>query len=158
MLPHDLIKKLSVTMKSETFLQNDVIFKPGDENISMHVITNGTVAMFNATGVELRHFEDDDFFGEFFLFEGTPIDKYIIAVEITETYSITKDNFIRIMNETDPVFFNRAKLIACNTLYLDQIFDHLIELVIPMSSRSTASTTPFDASYLSHNSVYLFNP
>lgn len=62
MLPHDLIKKLSVTMKSETFLQNDVIFKPGDENISMHVITNGTVAMFNATGVELRHFEDDDFF------------------------------------------------------------------------------------------------
>lgn len=118
----------------------------------MHIITNGTVAAFNAAGDELRHYEDNDFFGELYFFESSHLVNYIVALETTETYSLTKDNFLRIMSDTDPVYFERAKLIACNVIDLDQIFEDLIERVIPMAmvNRSTTSTT--------HVSLYQYNP
>lgn len=120
----------------------------------MHIITTGTVAMFNAAGEELGRFEDGDFFGELFLFEYTSPDYYIVSLETTETYSLTKDDFTQVMNESDRVYFERAKLIVCNAIDLDSIFEELIENVIRSVIQSTTQTT-VDHSKIS---LYQYNP
>lgn len=92
-----------------------------------------------------------------YLFESTPSVNYHIALETTETYSITKENFIKIMNETNQIYFERAKLIASNAIDLNQIFEDLIERVIPVTNRSTTSTHT-TKSFTSHVSLYQYNP
>lgn len=106
--------------------------------------------MFNADGEEIRHFEDSTFFGELYLFEAVSPDFYIVALETTETYSLSKDDFTRVMLESDQIYFERAKLIVCNAIDLDGLFEELIENVV----RATRMSKLVDSKV----SMYQYNP
>uniref|UniRef100_A0A336LQX6 CSON011183 protein n=1 Tax=Culicoides sonorensis TaxID=179676 RepID=A0A336LQX6_CULSO len=158
LLPKDLIRKLAIALKNELYLKDDQIISPDQDTISMHIIVSGTVIMLNAVGEELSRFDDGTIFGELNLFNDTPTVFYAIALETTETYSLSKTDFLNVLNEVDPIYFVRAKLVAHNVIGLNEIFEDLINRVVMSTNLSATNMRNSTKSVASHVSLYQYNP
>ena len=63
------------------------------------------------TGQELKHLEDEAYFGEMCLFNFPETTDLTVAIEVTEVFYLTAVDFIRIMRN-HPDLFERAKNVA----------------------------------------------
>lgn len=54
-LPRSTLMKLSVLMKRETFLTNDVVTQAGSKMRAMYLLASGTAAVYQKNGKEVMH-------------------------------------------------------------------------------------------------------
>lgn len=138
-MPEEVIHKIATILKAETFLKNDIVLRPGQDDNCMHLISSGTLAVYSIDGDELKHYEDGSYFGHMCLFDVEQITKFTVAIEISELYYLEKKDFVKIMSMY-PEHYSNARLIAFDALDLNHIFETLIELVIPRTSGSNIIT------------------
>ncbi|XP_011301620.1 potassium/sodium hyperpolarization-activated cyclic nucleotide-gated channel 1-like [Fopius arisanus] len=97
-LPRALLANLLNSMTPVIYLENDVIYKFGDEGDSMYFISSGTVAVINSMGKELDHLVDGGHFGEISLLHlNYHREVSIIAIETCELLQLHRRIFSRLI-------------------------------------------------------------
>lgn len=87
----------------EYFPKDHTVFKEGDPGDSFYIIKRGMVRIFHAAGdpaddKEMSTLGDNDFFGEMSLISDKPRNATAKAVEETEAFKLTKDDFIALVS------------------------------------------------------------
>ncbi|CAH0547488.1 unnamed protein product [Brassicogethes aeneus] len=99
------IEDITMFLEQEVFLVHDVIVKLQDDIDYIYFIHSGTAAMYNKFGVEINHLIDGRVVGMTSLLWDVE-ERYngsAVALEITDTFKIHKDNLIKIF-KSYPVF------------------------------------------------------
>jgi CRP-like cAMP-binding protein len=101
MIATELLEKYGAIRKS--YKKTEIIFKEGNQAIQYYQILSGEVKMnnFNDDGREFIQgfFNENQSFGEPPLFLNRPYPANAIAVEDSEILSISKDGFMKLLNE-----------------------------------------------------------
>lgn len=86
-LPSYLVLKIISALSVELYLEGDVIYTIGEQGLSVYFILSGSVAFTSASGKEICHFSDGDYFGEVTLLSNIK-HQYAkaVALETTECY------------------------------------------------------------------------
>jgi CRP/FNR family cyclic AMP-dependent transcriptional regulator len=96
---------LARSMRRRHFRRNEVIFHQGDVGDSLQIVVSGAVKIIlPGTGGEeaiIATLRPNDFFGELAILDGAPRSATATALEPTETLSLPRDAFLRILGE-DP--------------------------------------------------------
>ncbi|XP_063984977.1 potassium/sodium hyperpolarization-activated cyclic nucleotide-gated channel 1-like [Diachasmimorpha longicaudata] len=97
-LPRTLLANLLNSMTPVIYLENDVIYRYGDEGECMYFISSGTVAVINSLGKELDHLVDGSHFGELsLLHQNYPREVSVIAIETCELLQLNRRTFSRLI-------------------------------------------------------------
>ncbi|XP_068626375.1 potassium/sodium hyperpolarization-activated cyclic nucleotide-gated channel 1-like [Battus philenor] len=93
-MPIALMNTVIFSLTRVLYMPGETVVK-GEEPLScMYLICSGTVAVMNRTGKEIAHLRDGAFYGELTLLEpGVSHGTTIIALEITEIYTLTSGQF-----------------------------------------------------------------
>jgi CRP/FNR family transcriptional regulator, cyclic AMP receptor protein len=101
----DGLRTLSGVMRPRRFRRNEVVFHQGDVGDSLHIVRTGGVKIVlpSLEGDEaiIARLTPGDFFGELALLDGAPRSTTATAVERTETLTLPRDAFLRLLEE-DP--------------------------------------------------------
>lgn len=87
---------IAAVLKQDVYLPNDIIFVSGQPAEALHFIVSGTLALFTPSGLEFRHIQDGDHFGEISFIVKETEQKHIctvVAVEITECLHLDVADF-----------------------------------------------------------------
>ena len=83
--------------ESVKFKKNEVIFREGEVGKTMYDIVSGTVGIYSNYGKAeqnlLTKLGPEDFFGEMGMIEELPRSATAVALEATEAFVVTKENF-----------------------------------------------------------------
>lgn len=93
---------------------NEVIFREGDTGDTMYFISKGTVSIYfnlkeGAHKKRIASFGEGIFFGEMALLEEKPRSATAVADEETELYSLTRADFLRLLDE-EPKIASKIQL------------------------------------------------
>lgn len=101
----DGLRALAGRMRRRRFKRNEVIFHQGDIGDSLQVVDTGGVKIVlpSPEGEEaiIASLKPGDFFGELALLDGAPRSTTATAIEPTETLTLPRDEFLRLLSE-DP--------------------------------------------------------
>ncbi|HDQ00392.1 MAG TPA: cyclic nucleotide-binding domain-containing protein [bacterium] len=117
-LNNDEINDISRILTHNDFSANDVIFQEGDQGDTMYLVSRGCVSIFFEVqkGKRLRRiasFGEGTFFGEMALLEQKPRSASAIADRDTELYTMTRHDFMELI-EKSPNIATKVQLgIAC---------------------------------------------
>jgi len=99
----DGLVALAGLMRRRRFRRNEVIFHQGDIGDSLQVVASGGVKILlpSADGDEaiIASLKPGDFFGELALLDSSPRSTTATALEQTETLTLPRDEFIRLLGE-----------------------------------------------------------
>ncbi|XP_057662055.1 potassium/sodium hyperpolarization-activated cyclic nucleotide-gated channel 3-like [Diorhabda carinulata] len=115
-LPNDVLHKLLPRIKTEVYLEDDVIFRKGKLHETIHFIHNGTVAVYNLAGSEICHLEDGDSFGELCLLLEEKKLVSIVAIAPSEIFRIKKLHLLKVLEEFPTIKQN--VLLDCRERFL----------------------------------------
>nr|XP_046492999.1 potassium/sodium hyperpolarization-activated cyclic nucleotide-gated channel 1-like [Neodiprion pinetum] len=97
-LPEALVSRIAMSLHTEVFLTNDIIFKAGTTGDTMYFIASGTVAIYTSLGKEVCHLRDGAHFGEIALImENDQRLASVVAVEICELYVLSREDFQQVI-------------------------------------------------------------
>ena len=101
----DGLRALASQMRRRRFRRNEVIFHQGDIGDSLQVVVSGAVKIVlpSAEGDEaiIASLKGGEFFGELALLDGAPRSTTATAVEPTETLTLPREQFLRLLAD-DP--------------------------------------------------------
>ncbi|XP_055623580.1 potassium/sodium hyperpolarization-activated cyclic nucleotide-gated channel 1-like [Toxorhynchites rutilus septentrionalis] len=99
----EMMKKLLMALEYQFYMKDDVVVNAslGVHQAKMVFVIRGTVAVYTSNWREVLHLEDGEHFGEYQLVLEGDYMKYsnIVAVEISEVYTLAKTDFDRILAE-----------------------------------------------------------
>lgn len=91
--------KLSLLLRRETKKKGQVLFRKGDEGISLYIIIRGRIKVSYPSKpgdeITLAIFSDGDFFGEMALLDGMPRSADATALEETQLYILQRNDFLQ---------------------------------------------------------------
>nr|XP_022912331.1 potassium/sodium hyperpolarization-activated cyclic nucleotide-gated channel 4-like [Onthophagus taurus] len=93
-LPKGLIGSIIASLNTEIYLKNDVVVSAHKPLHYWYIISHGTVAMIHTSGIELCHLEDGEVFGGGRLMDVTDFPVNVVALEISEIFRMTKQDFL----------------------------------------------------------------
>ena len=97
------LRLLAGQMRRRRFRRGEVIFHQGDLGDSLQVVASGSVKIVlpSPEGEEaiIASLQPGDFFGELALLDGAPRSTSATAVEATETMSLSRDHFLRLLSD-----------------------------------------------------------
>ncbi|KAI4467535.1 i[[h]] channel isoform e [Holotrichia oblita] len=96
-LSRNVVGSIIGGLNLDIYLANDVIIQCNSVVENWFLISYGTVAVIHKTGVELIHMQDGECFGEVQIVTGES-DVNIIAVEISEIFSIPRNDFLKYLS------------------------------------------------------------
>lgn len=99
-LPPNQVKELLHQLEESSFKEGETIFKEGDTGNLFYIIKSGEVkAVSEKDGKEhlLSYMVEGDYFGELALMMDEPRSATIIATKDTECYTISRDNFNKLI-------------------------------------------------------------
>ncbi|XP_074028982.1 potassium/sodium hyperpolarization-activated cyclic nucleotide-gated channel 2-like [Leptinotarsa decemlineata] len=102
-LPKPTLAALLAVMRSETFVQMDVITKAGSSIENIYFISAGTVAVINSENIEINHLEDGDEFGFFVTSEGKQLFTHV-AIETSEIFYLSKKTLLEFLGTHPEIF------------------------------------------------------
>lgn len=95
------LRLLAGQMRRRRFRRGEVIFHQGDLGDSLQVVASGSVKIVlpSPEGEEaiIASLQPGDFFGELALLDGAPRSTSATAVEATETMSLAREHFLRLL-------------------------------------------------------------
>ncbi len=98
----DGLSTIAGQMRRRRFRRNEVIFHQGDIGDSLQVVATGGVKIVlpSTEGEEaiIASLKPGDFFGELALFDSSPRSTTATALEATETLSLPRDEFLRLLD------------------------------------------------------------
>jgi CRP-like cAMP-binding protein len=101
----DGLRAIAALMRRRRFRRNEVIFHQGDIGDSLQVVATGAVKIVlpSAEGDEaiIASLKAGDFFGELALLDSSPRSTTATALEATETLTLPREQFLRLIDE-DP--------------------------------------------------------
>lgn len=110
-------------MESKKFLKGDTIIKQGGEGTHLFLLYKGKVKVLDSKGKKIRTIQDPIILGEISVLYNKPQTATVIAEEDSELYKISKENFIKIYDESMVDYFaNRKKLYDNEKLELNNLF------------------------------------
>ncbi len=98
--PPKQVKALLHQLEESSFKEGEIIFKEGDTSNLLYIIKSGEVkALKEKDGKEhiFSYMVEGDYFGELALIVGSPRTATIIATKDTECYTISRDNFNKLI-------------------------------------------------------------
>lgn len=123
------LRAITAQMRPRRFRRGEVIFHQGDLGDSLQVVVSGSVKILlpSEEGDEaiITTLQPGDFFGELALLDGVPRSTSAQAIEPTETMSLSRDQFLRLLAE-DP-HINHA-LLGALAGELRRLTGHVAEL------------------------------
>jgi CRP-like cAMP-binding protein len=116
-------------LRRRRFRRNETIFHQGDPGDSLHVVSSGAVKIVlpSIEGEEaiIATLRVGDFFGELALLDGAPRSASAVALEASETWTLSRELFLATLDR-DPAL--RDSLLAGLAHELRRITGHLEEL------------------------------
>ncbi|XP_050511951.1 potassium/sodium hyperpolarization-activated cyclic nucleotide-gated channel 2-like [Diabrotica virgifera virgifera] len=103
-LPRNILVKLVTKLRSEIFLPDDIIVLAGKPASSMYFVYYGTLAVYNATGLEIAHIDDGDCFGERDMLINETRTNTVIAITSCELFNLTKSDLFNVLDKTPEYF------------------------------------------------------
>lgn len=115
-LPEEEVRRVLASARRRKFARNEVVFHEGDLADAVHLISKGRVAVRVTTALgdvaTLSILGEGDIFGEMALLTPSERTATVIALEPTETLSITRENFERLRRERPAVMEVLASILA----------------------------------------------
>lgn len=103
--PDGVLADVGRRLRHRHFRRNEVIFHQGDIGDSFHIIAAGGVKIVlpSAEGEEaiIASLKPGDFFGDMALLDTSPRSATATAIEVTETLTLPREQFLRLLQE-DP--------------------------------------------------------
>lgn len=125
----DALAAIAVGLRQRRFRRNEVVFHQGDPGDSLHVVSSGSIKIVlpSVEGEEaiLATLRRGDFFGELALLDGAPRSATAVALEITETWTLSRELLLATMDR-DPSL--RDSLLAGLARELRRLTSHVEEL------------------------------
>ena len=116
-------------LRRRRFRRNEIIFHQGDPGDSLHIVSSGAVKIVlpSMEGEEaiIATLRKGDFFGELALLDGAPRSATAVALEASETWTLSRELFMASL-ERDPNL--RDSLLAGLARELRRITGHVEEL------------------------------
>ncbi|KAK4874533.1 hypothetical protein RN001_013893 [Aquatica leii] len=113
-LPASLLMRMVKCMKSEIFLQGDVIVKAGGAGECMYFISSGTTAVYTDNGKEATnvcHLSDGCHFGEVSLImDNEKRIATVVAIECCDLYTLSRKDFQKAVEPYPELKHNMKKL------------------------------------------------
>ncbi|KAL3273778.1 hypothetical protein HHI36_015205 [Cryptolaemus montrouzieri] len=111
-IPTKILAEILSNLKVEVFLPNDIIIKSGTPVESMYFLSNGTVCVTTASGREVCHLRDGNYFGEASLvLNHKKSISNVTALEICETYRLDAKTFKHCF-KNNPEILNKLRAVA----------------------------------------------
>ncbi|XP_046753167.1 potassium/sodium hyperpolarization-activated cyclic nucleotide-gated channel 1-like [Diprion similis] len=125
-LPEVVVSRIAMSLRTEVFLTNDIIFKAGTTGDAMYFIASGTVAIYTSLGKEVCHLKDGAHFGEISLvMENDQRLASVVAVEICELYVLSREDFQQVI-EPFPSLMNILQKLVLErlekTVFLGELY------------------------------------
>lgn len=99
-LPFDRIKDLLLVVRRETFTKGEYIIRKDTPGDKFYVIISGNVSIGGVANVSDKVYATYEYFGEASLLLNTPRKADVIAMTSVEAYSIDKESFLRLIDNT----------------------------------------------------------
>jgi CRP-like cAMP-binding protein len=99
-LPYAALGDLAGHARRRTFRPGEVVFREGDPGASMHVVTRGLLSVVRPSrdpGLVLQRLSPGDVFGEVGVLNSAPRLASIVAVDLSETVEVHKDDLDRVL-------------------------------------------------------------
>lgn len=98
------LETLAASMERQCFRSSDVVFQMGEDGRALYFIVNGLVKISvpgDGGGQEavLALLTDGEFFGELALIDGLPRSASAIAMEATETLTLSREEFLAFLQD-----------------------------------------------------------
>ena len=108
------IEKIAPLLNFQRYNANEIIFEEGDEGNAMFLVSRGCVSILLALDgghrqKRIASFGEGVFFGDMALLEEKPRSATAIAEKDTELYSLSRDNFIRML-KSDATIASKIQL------------------------------------------------
>src|SRR5215213_2561720 len=98
-----MLASLSSRLRVRRFRRNEVIMHQGDPGDALHIVAAGAVKIVlpSAEGDEaiIATLRPGDFFGELALLDGAPRSATAAALEVTDTFVLPRDAFVRLLSD-----------------------------------------------------------
>lgn len=103
LLDSDALAELGAHIDEATFRANQTIFKAGDPGGVMHIVLSGKVQTFiiddDGNRIVLSEVEKGEMFGELSLLDSEPRSASAVAIELTQTFIIDRDDLQRLFTK-----------------------------------------------------------
>lgn len=123
------LRDLARQLRRRRFRRNEVIFHQGDPGDALHIVSAGAVKIVlpSLEGEEaiIATLRSGDFFGELALLDGAPRSATAVAVEASETWTLSRELLLSMLDR-DPTL--RDSLLAGLARELRRITGHVEEL------------------------------
>ena len=103
-LPRPALEKLAARARRCSFRPGQIVFREGDSGESMHVVTRGLLSVVRPSRdphLVLKRLLPGDFFGEVGVLNSAPRIASIVAVDVSETVEVRKEDLDSVLDE-DP--------------------------------------------------------
>ncbi|HSK93648.1 MAG TPA: Crp/Fnr family transcriptional regulator [Candidatus Angelobacter sp.] len=136
----DGLGAIAAQMRRRRFRRGEVIFHQGDLGDSLHVLASGSVKIVlpSPEGEEaiIASLQPGEFFGELALLDDAPRSTTASAVEASETLSLSREHFLRLLSDDPTIVRALLKALAGE---LRRLTGHVEELhFLDLSGRLTA--------------------
>jgi CRP-like cAMP-binding protein len=125
----DALVDIARQLRRRRFRRNETIFHQGDPGDSLHIVSSGAVKIVlpSVEGDEaiIATLRDGDFFGELALLDGAPRSATAVALEASETWTLSRELLLATMDR-DPSL--RDSLLAGLARELRRITGHVEEM------------------------------
>lgn len=125
----DALAEIARQLRRRRFRRNETIFHQGDPGDALHIVSSGAVKIVlpSLEGEEaiIATLRSGDFFGELALLDGAPRSATAVAVEASETWTLSRELLLRMLDR-DPAL--RDSLLAGVARELRRITGHVQEL------------------------------
>ncbi len=134
-LNHSELEPLAAKMRRRNYQRDEVIFHQDDPGDRLHFVANGIVkiSLVSPDGREndIALLSPGDCFGEMSVLNGGIRSATAVAVEATETMTITREDFVSFINEHSRVALEIIALLVRRLRAMDETIGDMVFLDVP---------------------------
>jgi CRP/FNR family cyclic AMP-dependent transcriptional regulator len=123
------LETIARQLRRRRFRRNETIFHQGDPGDALHIVSSGAVKIVlpSLEGEEaiIATLRSGDFFGELAMLDGAPRSATAVALEASETWTLTREQFLAVLDQDKAL---RESLLAGLARELRRITGHVEEL------------------------------
>lgn len=130
-VPTDQLREISYMFRDESYSPGEFIFREGDSDNALCLITEGMVSITKETSygeeTELTVLEKNDFFGELELLDGLPRSATAKALVRTEIMRLDYDTFHALLEENHSIALNVLRQLSSRLRKTDEAVINQVE-------------------------------
>jgi CRP/FNR family cyclic AMP-dependent transcriptional regulator len=123
------LETIARQLRRRRFRRHETIFHQGDPGDALHIVSSGAVKIVlpSLEGEEaiIATLRSGDFFGELAMLDGAPRSATAVALEASETWTLTREQFLAVLDQDKAL---RESLLAGLARELRRITGHVEEL------------------------------